>query len=84
MRYLTLESGGTAGPAFHAELLRAGVLLDAAALADPEPDGASGYALIEVRGRDEAAEWVRRWPVPARLHRLREPGNPAGAGRNGA
>ena len=44
---------------YHEELARAGVLLDA--------NGAKGYAIIEAKSRDEALEWARRSPVPARL-----------------
>lgn len=73
--------------AFHEELARAGVLLEASGLR-PSRDGwrvhfadaqrriaegpftqvgelVAGYTLIEVRGREEAREWVRRHPNPA-------------------
>ena len=73
--------------AFHAELARAGVLLDGAGLkasaqgwrVDIAADGQrrildgpfaqtgeviSGYTLIQVRSRDEAIEWSRRYPNP--------------------
>mgnify|MGYP003402899165 CR=1 FL=1 len=76
--------------AFHAELARAGVLLDGAGLkaslhgwrvhigADGQrrvQDGPfaeskaliAGYTLIQVRSRDEALEWSRRFPNPT-LH----------------
>jgi hypothetical protein len=73
--------------AFHEELARAGVLLDANGLKssrngfrvcyDGEQrrviDGpfaeskelVAGYTLIEVRSRDEALEWARRFPNPS-------------------
>lgn len=38
--------------AYHQQLAKAGVLLDAAA----------GYTLIETKTREEAFEWARRWP----------------------
>ncbi len=73
--------------AFHAELARAGVLLEAAGL-KPSRDGwrvhfsggerrlsdgpfaqakelVAGYTLIQVRSREEAREWARRYPNPA-------------------
>lgn len=76
--------------AFHAELQRAGVLLDGAGLkpsakgwrvaigADGQrqvtdgpfsdaPGLISGYTLIQVRSRDEALAWARRYPNPT-LH----------------
>jgi hypothetical protein len=78
---------------YHAELARAGVLLDGAGLR-PSRDGwrvlhaagssapqivdgpyaetkelIAGYTLIQVRSREEALEWSRRYP------------NPVGAGR---
>lgn len=84
--------------AFHAELARAGVLLDGAGLrasshgwrvrigasgdqkGDEKGDRkvvdgpfaageglVSGYTLIQVRSRDEAIEWSRRYPNPT-LH----------------
>ena len=76
--------------AFHAELARAGVLLDGAGLkassqgwrvrigaggdrqvADgpfaQTPELMAGYTLIQVRSRDEAVEWSRRYPNPT-LH----------------
>jgi len=71
---------------YHAELARAGVLLDAAGL---QPSGkgwrvrfadgrrsvvegpfagtgelVAGYTLIQVRSREEALEWTRRFPAP--------------------
>lgn len=72
--------------AYHEELARAGVLLDAAGL-KPSRDGfrlryegrqvrvidgpfaeskelVAGYTLIQVRSRDEALEWARRFPNP--------------------
>ena len=73
--------------AFHEELARAGVLLDANGLR-PSSQGwriryersgerriidgpfaethelLAGYTLIQVRSRDEAVEWARRFPVP--------------------
>ena len=73
--------------AFHEELARAGVLLDASGL-KPSSTGwrvsfdgtqrslidgpfavardlVAGYTLIQVRSRDEALEWSRRFPNPA-------------------
>jgi hypothetical protein len=80
--------------AFHEELARAGVLLDASGLQPSsagfrvEWDGrgqrvvdgpfaeskelVAGYTLIQVRSREEALEWARRYP------------NPMGRGRTGA
>jgi hypothetical protein len=72
--------------AYHDELARAGVLLDAAGL-EPSAQGwqvrwvdgqprviegpfgageelVAGYTLIDVRSRDEALEWARRFPAP--------------------
>lgn len=72
--------------AYHQELARAGVLLDAAGLR-PSRDGfrvryegpqvrvidgpfaeskelVAGYTLIQVRSREEALEWARRFPNP--------------------
>lgn len=72
--------------AYHGELVRAGVLLDAAGL-QPSASGwrvrlgadgrhvtegpfadtqelIAGYTLIQVRSREEAMEWVRRFPAP--------------------
>ena len=73
--------------AYHAELARAGVLLDAAGLqasakgwrvchgggprgvvvdgpfADTQ-ELVAGYTLIQVRSREEALEWSRRFPAP--------------------
>ena len=73
--------------AYHEELSRAGVLLDAAGL-QPSSKGwrirhgrdgrrtvvdgpfaeakelIAGYTLIQVRSRDEAMEWTRRFPAP--------------------
>ena len=80
--------------AYHEELTRAGVLLDAAGLQPSskgwriEYDGKkrsvvdgpfaeskeliAGYSLIQVRSREEALEWSRRYPNPiaegARCH----------------
>jgi hypothetical protein len=73
--------------AYHEQLAKAGVLLDASGL---EPSSAgwrveydgetrrivdgpfrdakefiAGYALIQVKTRDEALEWTRRFPSPA-------------------
>jgi len=79
--------------AYHEQLARAGVLLDAAGLR-PSRDGfrvqygadaprivdgpfaeakelVAGYTLIQVRSRDEALEWARRFPNPV------GPGQPA-------
>lgn len=75
--------------AYHDELAKAGVLLDAAGLQpshngwrmryDPRGtqliDGPfadtkeliAGYTLIQVRSREEAIEWSRRFPNPAGL-----------------
>jgi hypothetical protein len=72
--------------AFHEELARAGVLLDAAGLQPSHkgwrvhygPGGRqvidgpfaetkeliAGYTLIQVRSREEALEWSRRYPNP--------------------
>ena len=73
---------------YHEELVRAGVLLDAAGL-KPSAKGwrvryranqrsviegpfaestelIAGYTLIQVRSREEAMEWARRFPSPAR------------------
>ena len=72
--------------AYHEELARAGVLLDANGL-KPSSEGwrvrysggerrivdgpfaetkelIAGYTLIQVRSRDEALEWARRFPAP--------------------
>ena len=72
--------------AYHEELARAGVLLDANGL-QPTSKGArirysggkrsvidgpfaetkeliAGYTLIQVKSRDEAMEWARRFPAP--------------------
>ncbi|SFC96032.1 YciI family protein [Massilia yuzhufengensis] len=72
--------------AYHQELARAGVLLDANGLR-PSSDGwrigyregrrsvvdgpfaetkelIAGYTLIQVRSREEAMEWARRFPAP--------------------
>ena len=72
--------------AYHEELARAGVLLDANGL-KPSASGwriryragkrsvvdgpfaetkelVAGYTLIQVRSRDEAMEWTRRFPAP--------------------
>ena len=73
--------------AYHEELARAGVLLDANGL-KPSASGwrmryrggkrsvvdgpfaetkelVAGYTLIQVRSREEAMEWTRRFPAPA-------------------
>ena len=73
--------------AFHAELARAGVLLDGAGLKATSqgwrvrigaggdrqvvdgpfaqtPELMAGYTLIQVRSREEAVEWSRRYPNP--------------------
>jgi hypothetical protein len=72
--------------AYHEQLAKAGVLLDAAGLKPTSAgwriryaggqrtviDGpfaetkevVAGYTLIQVRSRDEAMEWVRRFPSP--------------------
>lgn len=100
MRYMILVSAGTHGDAgampdeplmsamaaYHQDLARAGVLLDAACL-KPSAEGwrvrheggasrvltgpftgtrelVAGYTLIQVRSRDEALEWSRRFPAP--------------------
>ena len=72
--------------AYHEELVKAGVLLDAAGL-QPSVKGwrvryrggrrsviegpfaeakelIAGYTLIQVRSREEAMEWARRFPAP--------------------
>ena len=72
--------------AYHEELVKAGVLLDAAGL-QPSAKGwrvryrggrrsviegpfaeakelIAGYTLIQVRSREEAMEWARRFPAP--------------------
>ena len=72
--------------AYHEELVKAGVLLDAAGL-KPSAKGwrvryhggrrsvvegpftetqelIAGYTLIQVRSREEAMEWARRFPAP--------------------
>jgi hypothetical protein len=76
--------------AYHEELARAGVLLDASGLqpssrgfrvrySDGKPtivDGPfaetkeliAGYTMIQVRSRDEALEWARRFPAPFGKH----------------
>lgn len=73
--------------AYHAELVKAGVLLDGAGLKasiagwrvtysgtersvneGPFTDNAgliAGYTLIQVKSREEALEWTRRYPNPA-------------------
>lgn len=65
MRFLMLLGGSQASalPAYCEQIARDGVLLDAAALEPQGPDGPAAYALIEVRTRDEALEWSRRWPA---------------------
>lgn len=73
--------------AYHEELSKAGVLLDATGLHPTSkgwriqyaPDGGrkiidgpfteskelvAGYTIIQVRSRDEALEWTRRFPAP--------------------
>ena len=72
--------------AFHEELAKAGVLLDASGLKPSSAgwriryrggrrsvidgpftetkDLIAGYTLIQVRSRDEAMEWARRYPAP--------------------
>ena len=80
--------------AFHEELAKAGVLLDASGL-QPSSKGwrvryegdrrtvrdgpfaeskelIAGYTLIQVRNRDEALEWSRRYPNPVREGALAE------------
>jgi hypothetical protein len=89
------ESGKLPGPgdkimadmaAYHEELAKAGVLLDASGL-KPSAEGwrvrysggkgtvidgpfaetkelIAGYTLIQVRSREEAMEWARRFPAP--------------------
>jgi hypothetical protein len=78
---------GPAMAAYHEELAKAGVLLDASGL-HPSARGwrvhykdgrrtgvtdgpfaetkelIAGYTLIQVRSRDEALEWTRRFPAP--------------------
>ncbi|HKU00685.1 MAG TPA: YciI family protein [Paraburkholderia sp.] len=76
--------------AYHEELAKAGVLLDASGLqpssrgfrvryTNGQPtivDGPfaetkeliAGYTLIQVRSRDEALEWARRFPAPFGKH----------------
>lgn len=73
--------------AFHQQLAKAGVLLDASGLQPsargwriryagdsrsvvdgpfaPGRELIAGYTLIQVRDRDEALEWTRRFPNPA-------------------
>lgn len=76
--------------AYHEELAKAGVLLDASGL-QPSARGfrvrytggkpaivdgpfaetkelIAGYTLIQVRSRDEALEWARRFPAPFGKH----------------
>jgi hypothetical protein len=72
--------------AYHEELAKAGVLLDATGLQPsskgwrirysggkrtvvdgpfaPTTELIAGYTLIEVRSREEAMEWARRFPAP--------------------
>jgi hypothetical protein len=88
---------------FHAQLARAGVLLDATAL-QPSSKGwrirytqgrrqltdgpfaetkelIAGYTIVQVRSREEALEWTRRFPAPhgeladgeIEVRQLREP-----------
>jgi hypothetical protein len=75
---------------YHEELVKAGVLLDAAGL-QPSAKGwrirysanrasvidgpfadtkelIAGYTLIQVRSREEAMEWARRFPAPMGTH----------------
>ena len=75
---------------YHEELVKAGVLLDAAGL-QPSAKGwrvryranrvsvidgpfadtkelIAGYTLIQVRSREEAMEWARRFPAPMGEH----------------
>lgn len=88
------EAGGIPGEAlraemarYHGELVKAGVLLDAAGLRPSaagwrvrytdgrrlvregpfaDPQGLiAGYTLIQVKTREEAEEWARRFPNPA-------------------
>ncbi len=77
----------TSMAAFHEELMKAGVLLDATGL-HPSASGwriqysgeqrkvidgpftetkelIAGYTLIQVKSREEAMEWIRRFPNPA-------------------
>jgi hypothetical protein len=63
MRFIIIVKGHAATPepsltaamaAYHEELARAGVLLDAGA-----------YTLIEVASREAALEWSRRFPAPS-------------------
>jgi hypothetical protein len=70
--------------AYHEELAKAGVLLDATGL-QPSSKGwrirrvidgpfaetkelLAGYTLIQVRSREEAMEWARRFPAPFGEH----------------
>ena len=80
------ESLMAAMASYHEELVKAGVLLDAAGL-QPSSKGwriryqgdrisvtdgpfadtkelIAGYTLIQVRNREEAMEWARRFPAP--------------------
>ena len=80
------ESLMAAMASYHEELVKAGVLLDAAGL-QPSSKGwriryqgdrisvtdgpfadtkelIAGYTLIQVRSREEAMEWARRFPAP--------------------
>ncbi len=80
------ESLMAAMASYHEELVKAGVLLDAAGL-QPSTKGwriryranrisvtdgpfaetkelIAGYTLIQVRNREEAMEWARRFPAP--------------------
>ena len=61
--------------AYHEELARAGVLLDASGL-QPSSKGwrikysvdkqlIAGYTLIQVKSKEEALEWSKRFPNPA-------------------
>lgn len=56
MRFMIMvraDATGQATVAFHEQLARAGVLLDV-----------GGYTLIQVRSREEALAWARRFPPP--------------------
>ena len=45
---------------YHEELKKAGVLLEASS-----QELVAGYTVIQVRSRDEALEWSRRFPMPS-------------------
>lgn len=58
MRFMIIVKGEVPGAdlvQYHEELRRAGVLLDASA-------SVAGYALIDVKSKEEAFEWARRIP----------------------